>query len=233
MLFGIAHAQTDYDANIANLKDTVYRIGPYTSFLLPGDLYLDALATYGFHDNTGTRNINYLSRNANTDYNMNEAIGFLGVSKIFSIDNKTKLMPYANIQYFFLNRPNYSESGAGDVNLAVSKSSINSLLTKIGSTFIRDFKIKNLIIRPDITAAWWCECLNPNTAINSSFVGTPDSGFSTPQSGINKNSARIGAGLSLFGAKCKNPIAIYARYDVILGKNGVLTSITAGLRIAI
>lgn len=232
LIFGISNYYTRYNTKTSSITDTTYRVGPYTSLHL-GPVDFDALVTYGYHSLSSKRSINFLYSEAGSDYSMNELTGYFGLSKAFNLKRGFHIIPQANLQYMFLNRSGYSEIGAGDVNLTVNKNNYNSLLTRVGVTVMKDFKIKNVIIRPQITSEWLGECLNPAKNIVSSFTNISNSQFITTPGGIDYNSARIGAGLSIFSAKSNSPLSFFVQNDTILGKRGVINAISAGLRIAL
>lgn len=233
LIFGISGTDTDYNNTATGINDTVYRVGGYTSLNLDRILNVDALCTYGYHSTDTNRSIAFLNKEAGADYKMNEFLGVFGLSKMINLKRGFHIYPHVNLQYFFLNRPGYTETGADSVNLIVNSNKYNSLLTRLGGSVIKDFIVGKVVIRPDLKLEYIRECLDPRKLIITSFASFPNNQFETTPGGVDFNNVRIGAGLSIFSAKSKYPVSIYIRNDTLLGKRGVFNAITAGLRLAI
>ncbi len=128
------------------------------------------------------------------------------------------LQPYGALQYIYLRQNNYTESGAGVLDLAVSGIDANSLRGLVGSRLQYDRPLDNGRLLPELRALWLHEFLDPTSVVNAYFG--PIGGGSFAVSGLNlgRDWAILGAGLRYELAGGWN---LYGNYDAQLNTQQV------------
>lgn len=211
-IFGDSHAglvgghiqsDTSYDASASETsagdsRDRVWRFGPYAS--LAWDAWsLDAMLTYGRHSVRANRHIPFWGRTATAEYDMHDLLAYLGASRAFDLGAGFDAAPFVEGQYFHLSRDGYQERGAGEADLAVARGTSDSLTSVTGLRLGRDFELGPRTLRPEIWGGWRREHLDPAGDVDAAFAAAPSETFSTPAGGVDRDQARLGAGLTLSG----------------------------------
>ena len=174
--------------------------------------YLDGSVSYGWNSNRSRRHIAFggLDRTARGDYGSNQII-LQGVwGKDYVLDNNVIVNPYLGLEYVNLSTDNYTESGAGSLDLVVKPSATNSLSSNVGVSVRKSFKTANdTVIVPEAHIGWRYEFLDNSMYSISNFTGGgtafTTNGLQPPASGLN-----LGGTVSVYSA---NKSEFQLKYD--------------------
>ena len=208
-----SYASTDVKTKVLNNKTNIdsYQGSVYAS-LNKAEWYLDGSLSYGWNNAKGRRRITIgaLNRTAMADYDSNQFIaqGILG--RDYKLDNDVIVNPYVGLEYINLSTDNYTETGAGSLNLTVRSADTASLTSTLGVSVRKAIKTANdYVVTPEVHAGWRYDFLDETQLNNSTFAGGGAAfntrGLNPADSGIN-----IGASLSAYSS---GKMELQARYD--------------------
>jgi outer membrane autotransporter protein len=150
-----------------------------------------------------------------------------GVGSVFSGDVVT-VTPYAALDYVNARIAGFSESG-GFGALAVNSSDSNSFQTTLGVRLTSRIEIGSYgTLIPEVRLGWNHEFLDAAQTISASLVGVPGSTFSATGIAFGRDTALVGAGLSL---ELAPDAKVFVDYDGKLGSRLQEHSISGGLRV--
>jgi len=205
------------------------RIGPYVSWTpdqIDG-LFVDASASYGYHRHDIDRNItvgNY-SATANGEYDAHDLSAYASVGYDISVAKRTTLTPMASVQYTYLHRESFTETGAPGANLDIDSESTDSLQTSLGVKLTHMIDLGSWKLVPEIAAAWGYEHLDRDTSITARFDGTT-SPFTISGSNLGRSSALFGVGVS---ALLTDNLSGFLRYEGEFQSNRKTHAVVAGV----
>ncbi len=225
LTLGYAQAETDYDGDSGRSRENIWRAGPYLSLDLE-PWTVDALLSYGNHQVSARREVAFLPATAQADYAMHDVLAYLAVSRAFDLDNGFRLSPYFEAQYFRLWRDGYRESGAGAADLDVRSAQDDSLEGLLGLRLWRDWDLGDCRLTPAVWGGWLHEWLDPDSGVTAAFNGAPGQTFAGGNSPVERDKARLGAGLeTAWGSGMGSSL----RLEGDLGERSTDLSLTLGL----
>ena len=190
----------------SSIKANTYLVGAYGDYKLTNALTWNYQADVGLTNNNETRNINFMGWTANGNYNSTNAHVGTGIKDVMPLDDKTRFIPSARIDYTSINSNGYSESGANALNLNVNSQTYNQLVTSANLRLDRDIAEK-LTVSANIGAGY--NPLNNNVQITSAFQG---GGTSFVTNGLNVSPWLYNAGIGITGQIAKD-MTLNVRYD--------------------
>ncbi len=138
------------------------------------------------------------------------------------------LGPTLSFQYLRLQVDDYTETGAGALNLHVDRNNIKSLLGSAGGQISWRWEEDDIRLLPGLWAAWRHEFADTDQTLLAALAQT-GSAFSVSAPGMDSNSVAAGAGISL---QWKNDAVFFINYDVQFSqKNFWAQGVNAGVRI--
>lgn len=194
-----------------------------------GPLRFDGILGYARLGFDSERSIAFggLSRQARAAYDGDRLSGALEAS--YGIDlGWSKIEPLAGLRYTYLHQDGFSETGAGSIGLTTRSQSAQSLLGSLGLRLAKSFDIGSGRLAVEARGRWQHEFLDDTMVLNASFIGAPTAGFPVQGARIARDSAVIGAGLSL---QIDRNLTLFADYDASLNSDVTAHSATAGLRV--
>lgn len=120
------------------------------------------------------------------------------------------VQPFAALQYVYQFQDNFTETGAGALNLVVDDVHSHSLRSVLGARVSRSYRTRrDRLVSPELRGSWMHEFLDSNQAFNSAFVGTTGS-FVVDGVDLGRDWANVGGGVSLqLGANSR----LFSGYD--------------------
>jgi hypothetical protein len=191
----------------SSIKANTYLVGAYGDYKLSNTMLWNYQADVGTTNNNENRTVGFMGWTANGNYNSLNAHVGTGIKNVMPIDDKTRFIPSARIDYTNINTNSYSESGAQALNLNVSSQTYNQLLTSVGLRLDRDIAEK-LTLSANVGAGY--NPLNNNVQITSAFQG---GGSTFVTNGLNVSPWLYNAGVGITGQIAKD-VSVNVRYDV-------------------
>ena len=211
--FGQGFAWTDINSkgdgntetNITSYQSTLY--GSYN----PENWYIDGFFAFAHNEYDSNRHIQFanIDRHAEGDYSGQQySWKFEGG---YEVDVEgIKITPIASLQYTFLQLHDYTETGAGALNLDVDSKGYHTLMQGLGLETGYPFEWKNLMIDPSIRAMWYYDYIGDKAETTASFTGGGTS--------FNTNGAKPAQHSMLWGAEVvimtKNNVSVSVNYDL-------------------
>lgn len=225
LALGYAQDETFYDGNAGRSREDIWRAGPYVS--MDFDPWTaDLLLSYGHHEVDAWREVSFLPATARASYVMHDVLAYLSVSRAFDLDAGMRLAPYLEMQYFRLWQESYQESGAGAADLDVRGNQSDSLEGLLGLRLSRTWELESCRLTPAVWGGWLHEYLNPDGSTVAAFSGSPGQTFSSANSTMERDKARLGAGLESLS---DNGLGSSLRLDGTLAGRSTDLSLTLGL----
>ena len=157
-------------------------------------MYLQGVASYSFNDNTGTRRIlvGAVDRTASSNYD----------SGLFSIDveagwpkedDGVTITPTVGLTFSHLSADTYTETGAGNMNLVVSPTDVNTVEGKVGVKMTgKTVNADGGIGRPEVRVGV-SHNFGDDTADSTSTFNAGGASFTT--TGVETDSTKVDVGL--------------------------------------
>jgi subtilase-type serine protease len=136
--------------------------------------------------------------------------------------------PTAGLRYTYLRQDGFSETGAGSIGLTTRSQTAQSLLGSVGLRLKRSFAFGANQMTIEARSRWQHEFLDDRMVLDASFIGAPTANFVVQGPRIARDSAVLGAGLSLQAGR---RLTLFADYEVRLNSDVTAHTATAGLRL--
>ncbi len=122
------------------------------------------------------------------------------------------IQPFLALQYIYLRQNSFAEVGADSLNLHVGGIDTNALRGILGADAIRTVRLRNgQVLAPELRALWLHEFLEPETSLNSVFVGTGGTSFITRGLNYGRDWAVLGGGIKW---QINPRLNVFADYDL-------------------
>jgi uncharacterized protein with beta-barrel porin domain len=161
------------------------------------NLHLEGVLSYGFnsYDNQRNLEIGPITRLAWSSHD-GQALGAF-VSGGYAWEWKRwTIEPFVSLQYTHLDEDAFSETGAGDVSLAVAERTTDSLVSELGLLLARVIRRENFTCIPEVSLAWNYDYAIDDRVLTASFAGSPGASFSLPGQDVEPHGLTTGAGLT-------------------------------------
>jgi len=206
---GYASTWTEQDANSGKSDANTGQGGIYATYFRK-NTFLNVVAGGGYtsYDTERPIVIGSLNRTATANPNGAQAFTMIEAGHDFVV-GKLRLGPVAGFQYRKANVNEFTEQGAGALNLTVKERDLQSIMSQAGVRLSYEFKLGKVLIVPSASARWQHEFANTDEAMLARF-GTLNSGtFSVSTVGPGEDSALINVGLNTYLTETINIFAAY------------------------
>ncbi|MEN6620140.1 MAG: autotransporter domain-containing protein [Smithella sp.] len=164
--------------------------GSFYGSLNTGDYYLNAILSFTYNRYDSSRHIFFgnINRTAKSSYDGQQYSGYLEGGYNFQ-QHGIMLTPLASLQYMRIQINDYTESGAGALNLASDTQRYNVLQSGLGAKIAYTMSQKDIRIIPELHVRWLYDFIADPQLTTSQFIGTGASfatrGFDPPKSSYN------------------------------------------------
>ena len=225
---GYIHTRLDFERMADKGSSDSYKAALYGNYSA-GSWYTDGILSYASNSYETDRVITVggITRTAKGDFNGQELAAYIEEGYVLTC-KKFFIRPMAAIQVTHIRMDDYTETGAGALNLAVKSRSVDSYLGSVGLRVSRPVKKSdNLFISPEVRMNWTHEFSNDDRAIKTSFAGVPGSSFVVAGDKPVRNNVILGLGIN---ALFKESFNFYINYDVSLSRDYTDHALVCGLR---
>jgi outer membrane autotransporter protein len=220
---GYAHTNGDL-VNNGSLDVNEGTIGAYATAFGDG-FYVDAATIGGFngYDQHRTALLGTATGDTNgNDFNALVAGGYEWKKGGLTIG------PTASYQYTYVQFDSFTEHGSL-APLNFSDQNANSSRTALGAKASYDWHVGNVVVRPELRAAWQHEFGDTEYSIIAGFANGAGNNFTVNGPQIGRDSLLIGAGAAVL---LNDRVSVYAYYDGELARtNFSSNNVSAGFRI--
>jgi len=225
---GYLETDLDFDQMADTGESDSYRAAVYGDYSA-GAWYLDTILSYASNGYETSRVITVggTTRTASGDFDGRELAAYVEGGYVVTYKNYF-FRPLAAFQLTHIILDEYTETGAGALNLTVNERTADSYLGSFGMKVSRPFtSADNWRISPEIQMRWAHEFSNDDRVMEASFAGAPGASFVVHGDEPVKDSAIIGLGINtLF----KENFNFYLNYDVNVSRDHTNHSLVGGLR---
>ncbi len=225
-LFSYTTTGVDFNDG-SNLNENTYLGGLYADWS-HGPWYINALAAGGYNSYDQSRNT-LAGVAAQGSTSGSEAIASLAGGRDFRAGGWT-FSPEIGLQYTYLEKDAFGESGGGGLNLNVGEQDVNSLRTKAGLNIQTSFNALGCKFTPQLNAFWYHECLDDTAGVSNSLPGAPAVGsFTVNTNQQGRNFAVAGAGISATPTGLDNGnVSFFVNYGAQVGQDNFMSNTVAG-----
>jgi fibronectin-binding autotransporter adhesin len=165
---------------------------------------------------------------ASAEFDGYGAFGYVEAAYDLAPQRGVRLAPYVGIETSYIHHEEYTESGAGALNLKVEAESTTQLSSELGMAIVRPIKTEKLWINPSMKIGWAHEFLDQSAGVSSSFVDEPTAVFKGEGAKVSRDSAKLGLGLSI--EDHDKTMELYGRYRANLAADAQDHLFTAGFK---
>jgi outer membrane autotransporter protein len=234
--FNIGSDTADISGGSRNNINT-YQGALYGKYAVDPHIYVAGLAGFGWQDYDSRRFIVApISANATANYS-GQGYRLYGESgyalHLSGPMPDTTVTPYVGLGYLRTHVDGFTEAGGGGAALAVGAVDANSFTTSLGARASTSLRVGNMLLKPEVRAAWQHEWLDDSTNVQSAFASAPGSVFTVTGAGFGRDSFIGGTGVSttLAGFGVNDPhfasTQLYFDYDV-KANGGYLSNVVSG-----
>ncbi len=209
--FSLAKGDVEGDSPVTrnNLDINTYQITLYAADRLSEATSLNLQAGFGVNDNDSSRQIVFggLNRIASADYTSWHTLLDAELEHRYKVSEKTSLASYLRAQYSYVTVEDYTETGAGAINLHMDDNSEDSLILSVGgkAAYALSEQVK---LTGKLGAGY--DLMANQSSVTATFAG---GGPAFITEGLDPSSFVMQGGLG-FEMLAANGLTVTARYDV-------------------
>jgi len=179
---------------------TSYQSSLYSSWT-KNDWYVDGFMSFAHNEYDAERNIVFggVNRTAKSEYNGQQYSWLLEGGYEFDVEG-VKVTPIASLQYTFLQLHDYTETGAGSLNLSVDSERYHTIEQGLGLKVSDEFTWKSFAFQPAIRAMWYYDYMGERSQTTASLSGGGTS-FDTRGADPAQHALNLGAELVVVNSK--------------------------------
>jgi len=200
--FSFANSDINHDISTANNSNiNSYQWGVYSNYER-GPFFLDGLFAFSLNDYESSRSIVFpgVNRTADSDYYGQEYSFLFNTGWTFLIKD-LGITPMASFRYSRLNIGDYTEEGAGALNLHIDDQGYDAAEIGAGVKVDHPFAVgKSAIVTPEMHFMYVYDAIGDKQQLSSTFTGGGGS-FATSGFKPNQHTFNLGGGVTLFHKK--------------------------------
>ncbi|MDK3160201.1 autotransporter domain-containing protein [Kamptonema cortianum] len=206
-----ANSRTDEKRGLGKSDADSGRGGVYAGYFKK-NTFLNVVAGGGYtaYETERPINIGPLSRTANASPEGQEAFTMIEAGHDFEL-GKLRLGPVGGFQYRYVNVDQFTESGAGALNLTVNQREMESIMSQLGVRASYELKLGRVILQPTVSARWQYEFGDTGKAVQARFGTLDSSVFNIQTTAPGRNSALVSAGLNAY---LTETISVFGAYNL-------------------
>lgn len=220
--FGGGYANTSIDGNnsSANTDIDSYLATGYISHAV-GASFIQGTLTAGIDEYDGSRSIVLpgVNRKASADYTGQQYTAMVSAGRHLYLDQATSITPLASLQVSRINIDEYTEDGAGDLNLRVDSQNYDFVQSGLGVKVERIVRINNGTLSPEIHAKWLHDFSSTTMQQKTAFTGA-SSEFTVNGIEQDRETYNVGAAVTFLSCNCdKESWSVKGLYDYKWNEN--------------
>lgn len=194
------YTRTDADIDNGGLDVDSYMAAVYGAWQ-PSAFYLNGNLTFGLHSTDASRQVvvGTFSERAESDYDSVSVQAAVEAGQTLQTTAAGfDVTPFVGLEVFTDSRESFTEKGAGIANLDVDRERMESLQSSLGVRLEKTWTTDSgKTLMPMLEVAWAHEYLDETATLNAGFADAPGSRFSVEGPELDRNRARVGAGIAV------------------------------------
>ncbi len=197
LMLGYGKSDIDIDNNGGEVDVNSARVGVYGTYYLDG-FYINGMIGGAFHGYDVDRHVQFggINRTATASP---DGLEFNAMIE-FGVDmdwQQYQIGPVVSIRYSDLTIDDYTESGAGALNLSVEEQGVDSLVVQVGMRASTEMVVGKTLLIPSFRALYQNDSDDQERSITARFAGGSGGAFSFNTADIGQDSAILGAGVTI------------------------------------
>lgn len=199
----LSYGNTDVDSKVGFGGQTdvdSYQISVYGDAPLSDLMYVEGMVGYAWNDIETTRyNVGGIAgTNANGDFDANQFNAYAEIGRDYAQGGGLTLTPHALANWTYFDADDYTETGAGGLNLTVDNESMNVFELGVGVDAAWDIQNSNgSSVKPVLTAGARYDLVGDEVEATSTFTGGGGA-FSTQGMEPGRTTLNLGAGVTYY-----------------------------------
>lgn len=199
----LSYGNTDVDHEAGNGAESEvdsYQISVYGDMPVADRTYIEGMVGYAWNDIESTRfNVANSGLNADADYDAHQITAYAELGRDFAQGNGLTLTPHVNAHYTYFNADNYSETGAGGLNLEdVDPDALHKLDLGVGVDAVWDVRNSDGSgLKPALSAGVAYDLIGDDVETSARFAGA-GAAFDTQGLEPSRTSLNLGAGVTYY-----------------------------------
>lgn len=195
----LSYARTDAESENINSTDTdinSYQVSLYGDYDLDQYTYLESMLAYAHNNIEQDRhNVGLLGSTASADFDSDQFIVYAEAGRDYTIAERTTLTPSVLAHYQHIAIDDYTEEGAGGLNLDVDNDGLNILELGVGAELGWNLDAGNgASLRPAVNVGYRYDLIGDEVQSTSNFTG---GGASFDTNGIEPARSTFNVGTSI------------------------------------
>ncbi len=215
---GYANSDLDFSARSGEGGIHTYQGALYAAYVDPR-FHLGVSGRYAYSDMDGKREIAFVNRKADADLDGHDyGARFEGGVNLFGIGG-ILFQPTASVRYHRLEQDDFTEGGAGALNLAVDDQDLDSLVTGVGLRVHGRWSIgEEFWLVPELRGRWLHEFLDTDRLVEARLTSAPAGASAFQIQGVElpRDSGSAGVAWSVVTA---SSWSVRASYDAVLNED--------------
>jgi fibronectin-binding autotransporter adhesin len=218
-------------AGASNGSIDSYTVGVYASWTLD-PIYVDVMLGYAYNNDQLTRSIlapGFATATARASTTGNQFLSSVEAGRAYALADRLVATPFVGVQATALDQANFTETGAGALDLAVGGQSVSSVRSSLGGRLSRDLDLgTGGLVNVSLKLGWAHEFSDTGSSGSASFAGAPGSSFVVQGAQRGRDSALVGIGVA---AQLDPQSSLYLRYDGDIDGPDNAHAVTGGVRL--
>ncbi len=196
MGFGLGFSRTTADSGAADIDVDSWQVAVYGGWERNG-YYVRGDVGASYHDAETDRDVALTGDTAEASYSATGVGAGVEFGRGFDVGERTRVAPFAGLDYQQQSRGSFTESGAGQANLQVDSEREHSLRTRLGVNLDQHFETAGgAELVPNVEVAWLQEHGDRASEMRTAFDGAPEQRFTIEGPELSRDRIHVNAGLS-------------------------------------
>ncbi|WP_231363091.1 autotransporter domain-containing protein [Thioalkalivibrio sp. ALR17-21] len=193
---GLGFSRATADSGAADIDVDSWQVAVYGGWERNG-YYVRGDIGASYHDAETDRDVALTGDTAEASYSATGVGAGVEFGRGFDVGERTRVSPFAGLDYQQQSRESFTESGAGQANLQVDSEREHSLRTRLGVNLDQHFETAGgAELVPNVEVAWLQEHGDRASEMRTAFDGAPEQRFTIEGPELSRDRIHVNAGLS-------------------------------------
>lgn len=196
MGIGLGFSRATADSGATDIDVDSWQVAAYGGWERNG-YYVRGDIGASYHDAETDRDVALTGDTAEASYSVTGVGAGVEFGRGFDVGERTRVSPFAGLDYQQQSRESFTESGAGQANLQVDSEREHSLRTRLGVNLDQHFETAGgAELVPNVEVAWLQEHGDRASEMRTAFDGAPEQRFTIEGPELSRDRIHVNAGLS-------------------------------------
>ncbi|MCB9984002.1 MAG: autotransporter domain-containing protein [Rhodospirillales bacterium] len=194
-----AYSNTNVDGDGAGNSEVdidSYQVGVYGDYTT-ANYYVEGAVAYAYNDSETSRTLNFggLDRIAKGDYAADQYMVSVGAGMPINLQGNTFVTPMAGLAYTHVSPDSYTETGAGNLNVAANPEDVDAFVASAGAKLHTQVKHEGGYLVPSAQAGVSYDFAGDEASVTGTYTGG-GSAFTVEGADVAQFAGNVGLGLA-------------------------------------